>query len=283
MTDPTVLQLRQCALAVSVLDDVDLVPGDDGLELTGPPPLDIAWSEVQQALDGIDPGTSRGHRRLAWWLQIRRAIADRPLAELAESARPVGRPVDCERHPGADWVRERVLGDTLDLGLGFVGLDRARPEGVTVVPPGLLCAAGVDATPWWDLAKDYLERMGSLAVERFRRAPDDVVRPMGDCDVVTLLGSVTFRDAIAAGPAGGMRAVVVPMRTRGWLDLTRIDPAFGIAAAAATEPEDRGFPRGLLVTRDEVVMAPPGGRPHELVLRDPAAQRELHRRPVLYR
>jgi hypothetical protein len=73
------------------------------------------------------------------------------------------------------------------------------------------------------------------------------------------------------------------MRTRGWLDLTRIDPAFALAAAAATDPEERGFPRGLLVTREEVVLVAPGGRPQEIVLRDPAARALPHRRPVLYR
>jgi hypothetical protein len=61
------------------------------------------------------------------------------------------------------------------------------------------------------------------------------------------------------------------MRRRGWLNLGRIDPAFAAAAAAATPPAERGFDRPVLVTRDEVVMAPAGGRPAEIVLRDPVA------------
>lgn len=280
---PSIVDLRQCVLAVSVLDDVDLIPGDEGVQLLGTPALEVAWWEVRRALAGTDPASTAGHRRLARWLRLRRQVADRPLLELAELARPVGRPVECERHPGLDWVRHRVLGGALDLGVGFLGLDGARPEDVVVVPQGLLAAAGIDAAPWWAPAQDYLERMGELAVARWRRDPSAVVRPMGDCDVVTLLGSVTFRKAITAGPAGGMRPAAVPMRTRGWLDLTKIDPAFALAAAAATDPEERGFARGLLITADEVVMVPPGGRPHEIALRDPAARRELHRRPVLYR
>jgi hypothetical protein len=52
-----------------------------------------------------------------------------------------------------------------------------------------------------------------------------------------------------------MRTVAVPMRARGWLDLTRIDPAFSAAAARLTMEEDRGFSRPLLVTREEVALA----------------------------
>jgi hypothetical protein len=59
--------------------------------------------------------------------------------------------------------------------------------------------------------------------------------------------------------ADGMRTVAVPMRTRGWLDLSRVDPAFSAAAARLTPPEDRGFSRPLLVTREELQLAPEGG------------------------
>jgi hypothetical protein len=57
------------------------------------------------------------------------------------------------------------------------------------------------------------------------------------------------------GVVGGMRTVAVPMRSRGWLDLNRIDPAFSTAAAHLTALEERGFERPLLVTREEVVIA----------------------------
>jgi hypothetical protein len=194
----SLVDLRQCVLAVSVLDDVDVTPADDGVRLIGTPTLAVAWWEVRRALAGTDPLSHEGRLRLARWLRMRRQVADRSLDELAELARPVGRPVECDRHPGVDWVRCRVLGGALDLGIGFVGLDRARPEDVVVVPQGLLQAVGIDAEPWWPAAQDYLERMGDLAADRWQRAPDDVVRPMGDCDVVTLLGSVTFREAITS-------------------------------------------------------------------------------------
>jgi hypothetical protein len=78
---------------------------------------------------------------------------------------------------------------------------------------------------------------------------------MGDCDVVTLLGSRTLRSAIVKDVPDGMRTVAVPMRTRGWLDLSRIDPAFSAAAARLTRADERGFDRPLLVTKEEVVIA----------------------------
>jgi hypothetical protein len=107
------------------------------------------------------------------------------------------------------------------------------------------------------------------------------LRPLGDCDVVTLLGSRALRSALAA-EAGGMAAVVAPMRRRGWTRLATIDPAFGPAAAAATAPEERGFPRPVLLTADELTVVPLGGAPAELPLRDPAANRPWDR-DVLYR
>ncbi len=83
---------------------------------------------------------------------------------------------------------------------------------------------------------------------------------MGDCDVVTLLGARSLRSVLAAS-AGGLCSAAVPMRRRGWTDLALVDPAFAPAATAATDPEDRGFPRAVLLTADEVAVVPAGGRP----------------------
>jgi hypothetical protein len=112
--------------------------------------------------------------------------------------------------------------------------------------------------------------MGAIAVERLKMDSSGVLRPIGDCDVVTLLGSRVLRAYLTAGEAGGLRGAAVPMRRRGWFDLSRIDPAFALAAAGAVDEEERGFSRPLLLTADEVALAPAGGRPAEIVLRDPA-------------
>jgi hypothetical protein len=172
-----------------------------------------------------------------------------------------------------------VLGGAIDLGFGFVGVG-ADPDEVVIIPQGALDAAGVDPGPWWPVARDYLERMGAVAAARLVDVP--ILRPIGDCDVVTLLASQTFRTALCAKEGTGMRAAAVPMRRRGWLDLTRIDPAFTIAAAAATEEPARGFSRPLLITVEEVVLSLAGGQPAEIVLRDKVAVSQ-HLRPVLYR
>lgn len=279
MRAPDSLELRQIALAVSVLDDIDLVPHDDGVILTGDAPVEVNWLELRRALAGAEPESDLGRSRVRAWLVGRRIAATVHADHLREQARPVGLPVNHPLHPGLDWVRHRVLGDALDLGIGFVAVG-ADPDQVVIVPQGALDAAGVDPGPWWPAAADYLERMGALAADRLRDSP--VLRPIGDCDVVTLLGSRALRLALCAQDGTGLRAAAVPMRRRGWLDLSRIDPAFTAAAAAATTPEERGFDRPVLLTADEVALAPAGGNPAEIVLRDPAAETP-HLRPMLFR
>ena len=276
---PDSVELRRIALAVSVLDDIDIVPLDDGVMLAGADPVEVSWLELRRAVAGADAESELARARVRAWLHGRRIAADRDVEQLRELARPVGLPVDHPLHPGLDWVRHRVLGDAMDLGFGFVGVGR-DPDAVIIVPQGALDAGGVDPAPWWPVARDYLERMGAIAAERL--ADSQVLRPIGDCDVLTLLGSQTLRRALCGKDGTGMRAAAVPMRTRGWLDLSRIDPAYTAAAAAATDEMDRGFPRPLLLTEDEVTLAPDGGRPAEIVLRDPAAA-SPDLRPVTFR
>jgi len=273
--------LRQCLLAVSVVHDVDLLPASDGVTVTGYPEIPVSFAEIAGALGDIDPSTPRAHARVDRWLRLRRAIADRSLEELAETIRPVGLPIGHELHPGPSWVRQPVLGGCLDLGAGFVGLVPEQPEVVVVPPTGLLEAAGIDPGPWWGAALEYLENMGALATSRWRRDPRTPLRPMGDCDVITLLASRVFRGALSA-EVGGMRAMAAPVRTRGWLDLSRIDPAFAQTAAAIADDESRGFSRPLLLTVDEVVMVADGGNLAEIVLRDPASDDKVWLRDVLY-
>ncbi len=275
------MELRRGVLAVSVLHDFDIEPAKLGVTLTGSPSVWVSWGECRRALAGHDPETGAGRERLSRWLLARRWASDLPLPDLLERLRPVGLPVEHLLHPGLDWVRRRVLGDALDLGLGAVDLDPSDPDHVVLLPQALLDALGLDAEVRWDEAEAYLERMGAVAVERLARDAKGQLRPIGDCDVVTLLGSRSLRTAIAR-EAGGMGAVVVPMRRRGWTKLALIDPAFGPAAAAATSPHDRGFPRPLLVTADEVALAVDGGRPEVLALRESGAD-EPWLRDTLYR
>lgn len=258
--------LRRCVLAVSVLDLIDVVPADWGVVLTGLSDVPVPWAEVDTAVGPIDPESDDARHRLSGWLRLRRALAD--LADPAGLARPVGLPVGHPLHPGPSWVRRQVLGGCLDLGIGMVGaLD--DPDEVVVAPTEVLEAAGLAGDDWWPGCVTYLERMARTAAARHRDDPHAPLRPIGDCDVVTLLASATYREALAGTDTTGLRTAAVPMRRRGWVGLGIIDPAFAAAAAAATDAAERGFPRPVMITVDEVVLPVDGGQPASVVLRDP--------------
>jgi hypothetical protein len=273
--------LRRCVLAVTVLHDIDIVPTDDGITLTDVARTTVTFAQIAEALNGADPASASAQARLVRWLELRLAVAERSLDELAETIRPVALPVGHELHPGRGWVRQSVLGGCLDLGIGFVGLLSGQREVVAVTPQSVLDAAGIDPSRWWRGATEYLENMGALATSRWRRDPKSPLRPMGDCDVITLLASAVLRGALCAD-AGGLRAMAAPVRNRGWLELSRIDPAFALTAAALSDDESRGFERPILLTVDEVAMVPEGGRPAEIVLRDPVSDQQRWLRDVLY-
>jgi hypothetical protein len=259
--------LRRLVLTVAVLDDVDVEPRETGVLLTGDIPVEVPWPELSAAVGHLDLESPVARIRARRHLVGRRLAAGTTPEALQARARPVGFPTDDALHPGRAWVQESVLGGALDLGLGFVGVGE-DPDAVVVLPVEGLDA--VAASRWWPEARRYLERMGTARAERFLQRPEEPLRPSGDCDVVTLLGSRALRTALAGRDGTGMAAVAVPMRRRGWCDLRRIDPAFAVAAAAATDEELRGFPRPLLVTVEELGLARAGGRPADLPLRDPS-------------
>ncbi len=151
-----------------------------------------------------------------------------------------------------------------------------------LLPRPALEQAGIDAAAAWRAARDRLEELGALAADLLAREGSGRLRPVGDCDAVTLLGARSLRRALA-GPHGGMVPAVVPMRRRGWTRLGLVDPAFGPAAAAATAAAERGFARPLLLTADEVTVVPEGGRPEVLVLRQAAADDPVRAPDVLRR
>ena len=248
----------RAVLAASVTRDLDLSLGAGGITLLGRPEVRVTWPECRTAVADAPPESAAGRRRIAHWLQVRRWLADLPVTELISRARPYGIAADSPVHPGAAWVRRRVLGGTLDVGIGFLGLNPNAPDAIQPVAPEPLRRAGIEADPWWPSVSVYLERMGDAAADRLRRDPTAPLRPMGDCDVVTLLASRSMRAAIAQSADGGMQSVAVPIRARGWIDLRRIDPAFAASAARLTRDEDRGFARPLLVTRDEVLLGRDG-------------------------
>jgi len=265
---PSVVALRRLVLAVSVLQDLDLMPGDDGVEM--PSGRVVSWDAIAAALGNLDPDEAAARPVLARWLRELSWLSWRSPDDLSQRARPVGLPRGHVLHPGSDWVRRAVHGRALDIGVGFVGIG-PDPDEVVVPRAGLMQAVGCDPRLWWPACRSYLEDMGMLAASRHEMHPDRPIHPMGDCDVVTLLGSRAFRTTLAGKDSARMRAAAVPTRRRGWLDLSRTDPAFALAAASLADPEERGFERPLLITVDEVALARSGGDPVLQAIRDGAA------------
>ncbi|MFL6099896.1 MAG: hypothetical protein ACJ71T_08085 [Actinomycetales bacterium] len=275
MADAANLALRRGVLAVCVLDDVSLVPDTHGIQLEAGEGETVAlsWQEIATAVGPVDPESEPARTRLRDWLRTRALFAE--LGAMAQwraeqTAVPLGLPCGHPLHPGPAWVRQPVLGGVIDLGIGIRGLVGDDPDYVSVLPPALAQAVGLRTDGWWPALRSRLEEMGRLTVARLERDGNGLIAPMGGCDVVTLMGSQALRTHLARSDGTGLRAVAVPMRSRGWFDLARIDPAFVSAAAAATDEVDRAFWRPLLVTEEEVGLATPGGDLTTIVLRDPA-------------
>ena len=243
--------LRRAVLAASVLHDVPVQATDAGVRV-GRSWDDrsgwssVGWAELAAGVCGADPDSEAGRLRLRDWLRARAYLAGGPSSaegRVVALALPVGHVL----HPGGDWAVERVLGGVLEVGPGLHPDDGgpAAPLPPSAVPSGAACV------PWSSL-REHLARMAALAVQRLERSGEGVLRPFGGCDVLTLLSAPDLRGHLASGDGSGMRAVAVPMRSRGWFDLRRIDPAFVGAAATATAPEMRGVAVPLLVTAHEV-------------------------------
>lgn len=220
---------------------------------------------MADAVGADDPLSEFARARVGRLLKLARTLATRPDGALRDILRPVGLPAGHALHPGLSWLREVPMGCALGLGLGLAGVE-ADPDAVTVPQAGLLEALGVDVELAWVRSRAYLEEMGAIAATRLRRDPTGPLRPMGDCDVVTLLGSAVFRAALVAGDGVGVRAAAVPMRRRGWIDPDHVDAVFARTAAAATSAPDRGFERPVLVTVDGVWEAVDGDHEQALAM-----------------
>jgi len=249
--------LRQCVLAVSVLRDLDVMPSDAGVVLPEPRGAVVEWSAIHDAVSTHDPSGPIARRRVEMLLRLHLLASDLgpAAAERFRSAsRVVALPPGHVEHPGAEWVRETLRGNALDLGIAVLGLigelDRTAP-----VPPSVLHAIKVTGDDWWPGLREHAERMGSLSAARLTRDGETgLIRPVGGCDVLTLLSSRTLRRHLADSDGSGLRALAVPTRRRGWFDIRQVDPAFIRAAWSLTDDHERGMPVPLLITAEEVTL-----------------------------
>ncbi|MGL4173497.1 MAG: hypothetical protein ACRCTR_05420 [Actinomycetota bacterium] len=304
--------LRQAVLAVSVLDDIFVRPHDLGIQIILDEPGSsfseaemalpsrlIPWTVLTQACAGASPDSLAGRLRLRDWLRALGACLVDPDATRRRAV-PLALPHDHPLHPGSSWVIESTLGGAMDVGVGIKPAPRvastnnalrASDTATLPVPLPVTAAtyAGVSTATWWPALAERREVMAGLLVERLHRegaVTNGELRPVGGIDVLTLLSSQTLRRHVATSDGIGLRAVAVPIRSRGWFDLSRIDPAFTGAATAATEPEARGFSRPLLITVDEISTAAGNVSIPEMAaisLTDPAGGQALVDRAVRYR
>jgi hypothetical protein len=264
-TSPDPVALRRGILAASVLHDVPVEPRADGVRVgvSWDDPgawTPVPWPELAAAVAGVDPDSASGRLRLRDWLRARawacaqtRATGDDD--RLVALALPAGHAL----HPGASWVGDRVLGGLLDVGLGLRPTDGGLaaplpPSALPLGSPSGVRSGALDLVRRWPDLRERVDAMAAVAVEQLAAGGPGVLRPVGGVDVLTLLTARALRAHLATGDGTGLRAVAVPMRSRGWFDLARIDPAFVGAAATATAPEQRGVVTPLLVTRDEVAV-----------------------------
>jgi hypothetical protein len=260
--------LRRCALGASLVYDIDAVPGDEGVLVGGDYGPILPWSALAPHAHPA-PESTDARYRVGRVLLAAKAL-DELLATggwglLEARLRVLALPDGHLESPGSGWGRRQVHGGVLTCGIGVQGLlgnpDRTDPLPIAVTSIwGRRMQHLLDDA--WSRCIDHAERMGELAVARIARegqargVTSGVLRPVGGCDVVTLLATSSLRRYLAASDGTGMRAVAVPMRDRGWFDLARIDPVFVGAAWMATEEPDRGLSRAVLVTADEVTLAP---------------------------
>lgn len=246
-------------------------------------PILMRWSQLAAACGPHSPDSAAGRRRCSVMLRLAGALAalgPRAAASALRAAvRVIALPEGHVDHLGPSWVVQPVRGGALWVGPGVVLTPTAPvpaphaathpathpgggPGSLVPLPPSLRRAAGVRLEHCWPAAALRAERASATAAEMLDRdgARAGALVPVAGHDVLTLLAYPALRAALAGGDGVGMRSVAVPARSRGWWDLSRIDPYYVPLAWRAGDEVERGLAMPLLVTRDEVVAAALRGR-----------------------
>ncbi|MCD5314214.1 hypothetical protein [Kineosporia babensis] len=242
---------------MSVLHDIDVVPSEQGVLVPDADGALVAWADIRQVVGTADPEGATARHRVTILLRLHRMISelgDEAITCFREALRLIALPPGHVDNLGADWVIQRLPGGALELGYGVYGL-LDEPDRCVPLPPSVAARVAVRGHESWAAMREYTERMGALAAARLNRdGREGVIRPVGGCDVLSLLTSRTLRKHLAEGDGVGMRAVASPTRQRAWYDLRHIDPGFVQTAWHLTDEADRGLEIPLLVTVDEVAV-----------------------------
>ncbi len=174
------LELRRALLEVCVLDEVDLVPTESGLSLLTPDgPRELSARRAALVVGDRRAGDPELRVRLRSWLRCHAHVSAAHLR--TSELRPLALGRGHALHPGSGWVRERVPGGVLDVGLGVVGVPGeagASPlwpdvvEAVAAATPAPTAAGqqAPDTDAAWRASRLHLDAMGLLAARRVERA-----------------------------------------------------------------------------------------------------------------
>lgn len=265
--EPVRHRARQAVLAVTVLEGLDLLPTADGVVVPGPSDTLIDWADIDSCVQAAARDED-AHRLVSALIRLQVVVTDlgsHAMDTLSPSLRLLALPRDHVVHPGASWVRDTVLGGTLDLGIGIIDVVGRRTD---CVPLPAVVAKRLRAEEVWAAVRHHAEEMAQICASRLRRegvtpqtlsamrsrVPRGVLRPVGGVDVPSLMSTTTLRQELVDTDPSGMRAVAAPMRNRGWYDLSLTDPAFVGSAWVATDPVMRGLRGPILVTAEEVAV-----------------------------
>ena len=214
---PEHVELLHLVRAVAAIDGIELRPDRDGVLPPGRAVSLISWPQVRATLGSDDPLDPAPRRRLELLVELHQVVgelgpdaADR----LGQASRALALPVGHPLHPGRGWVRHRLPGGVLDLGLGVAGLLPGRP-GPVPLPPGVAEAAGLGGADRWERLWQQAERLGALAGRHLAGTGDSaVIRSAGGFDALTLAATQALRDHLlgSTGPAG--LPVAAPRRDR---------------------------------------------------------------------
>lgn len=237
---------------MAVLDGVDAKPTEAGVRPVreaGAPV--IPWSRVAEMLGADDPLDRAPRLRLTVLLLLHRAatvLGPAAPETFRDAARPLALPVGHPLHPGAGWVRERIPGGVLDLGIGVTGL--VDGPDVLPLPPSAAAAAGFDASAEWPRVRALGGEWSDVALTQLGGpvGPRLVLAGAGGVDALTVLALPGARERLA-GP------VAAPARDRAWLGLGRraSDEAYLRAVWMLTTAARRGVLEPLAVGPDGVM------------------------------